>query len=481
MNTLCFLTEFTRRIVVLGKTGAGKSSLANTLFGEKVCETNHSPTSGTAKCQAESRIVNGRSVTVIDTPGFFDTGRSEEEMKVEIVRCITECAPGPHVFIIVLKVEKYTEQENEVINRMADYFSDDALRFSSTWFLFSYYFCVCFVLHGLFSPFINIRRKKFLCTYLFSLHFFFTKVKTRNQALAPLDFTVSMNTCRVGEHLTNTLMSCHCSPLELTTFRIVLLGKSRNGKSSLANVLFGETKFKVKNLNDSNTVTSDARTKCIKGRNLTLIDTPGFLDPGRTEKEVKPELTRCVAECAPGPHVFLIVLKVEKHTEHEKAVINNIREYFSGDALKYAVVVFTHGDQLPEGMKIEEFVDQSEELKELVEKCGGRCHVFDCKYWKNNDQEDAYRSNQLQMAELLNTIDKILMENTGGYYTNTILRDMEREIQEEERSIQETSQKMSKEEIRELAKSNVVRKQLKILLKVMHLLLNCFLSSPREE
>ncbi|KAF7214624.1 GTPase IMAP family member 7-like [Nothobranchius furzeri] len=248
---------------------------------------------------------------------------------------------------------------------------------------------------------------------------------------------------------------------ELTTFRIVLLGKSRNGKSSLANVLFGETKFKVKNLNDSNTVTSDARTKCIKGRNLTLIDTPGFLDPGRTEKEVKPELTRCVAECAPGPHVFLIVLKVEKHTEHEKAVINNIREYFSGDALKYAVVVFTHGDQLPEGMKIEEFVDQSEELKELVEKCGGRCHVFDCKYWKNNDQEDAYRSNQLQMAELLNTIDKILMENTGGYYTNTILRDMEREIQEEERSIQETSQKMSKEEIRELAKSNVVRKQLK--------------------
>ncbi|KAF7214622.1 GTPase IMAP family member 7-like [Nothobranchius furzeri] len=244
-----------------------------------------------------------------------------------------------------------------------------------------------------------------------------------------------------------------------TTVRIVLLGKSGNGKSSLANTFLGTPVFRV-TLFDNSKGFSQVETKCMNGKSLSLIDTPGLFDPGGSEKDTKPELTRCLLECAPGLHVFLIVLKVDKFTKQQQAAVSNIREYFSGDALKYAVVVFTHGDQLPEGMKIEEFVDQSEELKELVEKCGGRCHVFDCKYWKNNDQEDAYRSNQLQMAELLNTIDKILMENTGGYYTNTILKKVEREIQEEESLIQEASQDMSKEEIRELAKGHVLQKQL---------------------
>nr|XP_054604571.1 GTPase IMAP family member 5 [Nothobranchius furzeri] len=250
-----------------------------------------------------------------------------------------------------------------------------------------------------------------------------------------------------------------CFPPVPTTVRIVLLGKSGNGKSSLANTFLGTPVFRV-TLFDNSKGFSQVETKCMNGKRLSLIDTPGLFDPGGSEKDTKPELTRCLLECAPGLHVFLIVLKVDKFTKQQQAVVSNIREYFSGDALKYAVVVFTHGDQLPEGMKIEEFVDQSEELKELVEKCGGRCHVFDCKYWKNNDQEDDYRSNQLQMAELLNTIDKILMENTGGYYTNTILKKVEREIQEEESLIQEASQDMSKEEIRELAKGHVLQKQL---------------------
>ncbi|XP_067436297.1 GTPase IMAP family member 7-like [Thunnus thynnus] len=208
------------------------------------------------------------------------------------------------------------------------------------------------------------------------------------------------------------------------TRRIVLIGRTGTAKSSLANIIFGHT-F------NSETRECRAETRSVNGRCITLINTPGFFDTDMTE-ELKTETMRCITECTPGPHAFLIVLKVEKFSMQEKDVFKKICEYFSDEAFKYAVVVFTHGDQLPEGMTIEEFVQQNQGLSDLVRKCGGRCHVVDNKHW-NNNRPNEYRSNQLQVEKLLNTIDKIVMENNGGYYTNEMLQTVEREIQEEER------------------------------------------------
>nr|XP_040038195.1 myeloid-associated differentiation marker homolog [Gasterosteus aculeatus aculeatus] len=53
------------------------------------------------------------------------------------------------------------------------------------------------------------------------------------------------------------------------------------------------------------------------------------------------------------------VRQLEKFTEQETAVITEICEDFPENALKYAVIVFTHGDQLQEGVTMEEHVEQT--------------------------------------------------------------------------------------------------------------------------
>ncbi len=238
------------------------------------------------------------------------------------------------------------------------------------------------------------------------------------------------------------------------------MGKTGAGKSSLANTMFGETVFDTYTSAKSGTSECKAETKSVNGRSITWIDTPGFFDTERSEEEMKPEIVRCITECAPGPHAFVIVLKVERFTVQEQEVIKKICQYFSEEALKYAIVLFTHGDELPEGMIIKEFADQSKDLSDLVKKCGSRCHVIDNRYWKNNQQNDEYRSNQFQVAELLKTIDKMIEANEGGCYTNEMLQTVKKEIQQDEEHIRLSSANISPEEITDKAKTSVFGKQL---------------------
>ncbi|XP_070711101.1 GTPase IMAP family member 7-like [Pempheris klunzingeri] len=219
--------------------------------------------------------------------------------------------------------------------------------------------------------------------------------------------------------------------------------------------MFGEDVFEINHTPNSQRGLSLAKTKSVNGRSITVVNTPGFFDTDRSEEELKPEIVSCITECAPGPHAFLIVLKVEKFTEQEQAVITKICQYFSEEALKYAVVVFTHGDQLREGMKIGEFVDRSKLLRDLVNRCGGRCHVIDNRHWKNKKGDD-YRCNQFQVAELLNTLDKAVEANGGSYYTNEMLQEVKTGIEREEERIRQSSAgKLSQEEIRNKAKKTI--------------------------
>ncbi|XP_024119894.1 GTPase IMAP family member 7 [Oryzias melastigma] len=237
----------------------------------------------------------------------------------------------------------------------------------------------------------------------------------------------------------------------MTEHRIVLLGNSGVGKSSLANTIFGEKVFAA--LVSSNSVTCQSETKQIHGRKVTIIDTPGVFDTNKCEDDLKSEMTKCVTLSAPGVHAFVIVLIVEKFTQQEKEIISKIKESFSKEALKYAVIVFTQGDQL-EDQKIEDFVNKNDDLRDFVKECGGRCHVIDNIYW------DKERNNE-EVKKLLNTIDKMVEQNNGDMYTNEMLKQVHSMSQKEEDIIRASSKNMSDKEIQADAQnraSNAIKK-----------------------
>ncbi|XP_031153032.1 GTPase IMAP family member 4-like [Sander lucioperca] len=120
------LPEPKLKIILVGLTGVGKTSVMNTLLGIEDQKHGLDPSSQTTGCKMATAQHGDQELVIIDTPGVYNTEKTEEEVKKDIMESIAHAAldGGPHVFLLVMRPDRCSEDEKEAVEIIQKIFGD---------------------------------------------------------------------------------------------------------------------------------------------------------------------------------------------------------------------------------------------------------------------------------------------------------------------------------------------------------------------
>lgn len=201
----------------------------------------------------------------------------------------------------------------------------------------------------------------------------------------------------------------------------MVVGSSGPSQFQLTNVILGREEFSddVVSLSDSRKNTGD-----LSGRRVSVVNGPNIYDKDMSHSKRKMELRRSKCLCIPGPHAFLVAFDIEKISPNDICTPKLMMERFGRRCLRHCIILLACEGNA-EGAALEDRVQKTDwHLRELIEKFGGRFHVFN-KNWRDRSRD----------RELLRKIEWMVASSGGSCFISRTFQKAEDCVKKEEKRL----------------------------------------------
>ncbi|CAK6982454.1 GTPase IMAP family member 8-like [Scomber scombrus] len=375
------------RVVLLGNSWSERSKVGNFMFGGTVFDIQKEPDC----CLRVRGRCKQKEIVLINTPDLLHPNISEDKLTEFMENCVRLSDPGPHVFLLVLQPEDFTEQLKLRLQSILENINDRS--FDHSLILISLPGEENSGLTENFKQHPPLKHLIKMCRYRYLTQ----KDLELSELLTRLGQIVRENK---GEHLSCDESENCTDGLNKTrrpkSLNLVLCGRRGAEKTSAAKAILGHTEL--------HSVSSSS--ECVKhqgevcGRWVSLVELPALY--GKPQEAVMKESFRCISLCDPeGVHAFILVLPVGPLTDDDKGELKTIQNTFSSRVNDFTMILFTMESD-PTAPAVDDFVRKNRDIQELCQSCGGRYVVLNIK-------------NKQQISEMLDTVEKMNAEGSRSF------------------------------------------------------------------